>query len=398
MPHIRDGSTSSLPDTKSDLVELCDLEKRLVTVASQMGNAVIVAAGSSATDWAALVTPFATRCQVVVPDQGETDLAAALTTRTINHVFLLRLSGTAVASYLDGVVPLLAHGRVGVISIADIEVRAVLPAIAARLVPADYHLFAMSDDGSQMAELRSWVDGLHSTRFVAVHRRLIALLLHNDHRGLDLHALVQDYGIDLAGLIHLGAFDGEEVTLYRQIGEFPIVLVEANPQIYQRLAARMTGQANIFTVSAAISDHDGPVLLHLCNDDESGSILPLDGIGQAFPGTAEIGTIEVQGRSVDSLFADFRRAGHPAAVANVLVSDIQGAELRALRGAETTLGQFAAVLLELSFGELYTGCAQVEEIDEFLTERGFRRVAMASAWHPSWADAFYVPVPRVRYH
>jgi FkbM family methyltransferase len=355
-----------------------------------MGNAVIGAAGSGASDWAGLVTPLASRCRVVAPDEGELDLAAALAARAINHVFLLRLSGAAVVSYLDSIAPLLAHGRVGVISIANIEVRAVLPAIAARLVPAEYHLFAVSDDGSQMAELRSWVDGLRSTRFVAVHRRLIALLLHNDHRGLDLAALARNNGIDLAGLIHLGAYDGEEVTLYRQIGEFPIVLVEANPQIYQRLVTRMVGQANVFTVPAAISDQDGPVLLHLSNDDQSGSILPLDGVGQAFPGTAETGTIEVQGRTVDSLFADFHRARHPAAMTNMLVSDIQGAELRALRGAETTLGQLAAILLELSFDELYTGCAQVEEIDAFLTQRGFTRVAMVSAWHPSWADAFYV--------
>jgi hypothetical protein len=76
-----------------------------------------------------------------------------------------------------------------------------------------------------------------------------------------------------------------------------------------------------------------------------------------------------------------------------MVSDIQGAELLALRGARETLPQFDAIVLEVSFDDLYTGCAQVEEIDQFMETAGFERIATVSTWHPSWSDAFYLRRP-----
>jgi hypothetical protein len=41
---------------------------------------------------------------------------------------------------------------------------------------------------------------------------------------------------------------------------------------------------------------------------------------------------------------------------------------------------------------LYRGGAQIDEIDDLLSASGFRRVALVSAWHASWGDAFYIRV------
>jgi hypothetical protein len=75
---------------------------------------------------------------------------------------------------------------------------------------------------------------------------------------------------------------------------------------------------------------------------------------------------------------------------NLLCIDIQGAELRALRGATRTLQSIDAINIEINFEEMYAGCAQVEDIDDFLAELGFDRVATLTPYHSFWGDALYV--------
>ena len=80
---------------------------------------------------------------------------------------------------------------------------------------------------------------------------------------------------------------------------------------------------------------------------------------------------------------------------NILVLDIQGAELQALHGAASTLDDVEIVVTEVNFDELYAGCAQIEDMDIFLTERGFSRKVTSSPFHPSWGDALYARLPRI---
>ncbi len=62
----------------------------------------------------------------------------------------------------------------------------------------------------------------------------------------------------------------------------------------------------------------------------------------------------------------------------------------ALRGATDLLPRLDAVLVEVNFAELYEGCAQIEDIDDFLATHGFVRVMTMSGYRGSYGDAFYV--------
>ncbi|MEW6065207.1 MAG: FkbM family methyltransferase [Bacillota bacterium] len=75
---------------------------------------------------------------------------------------------------------------------------------------------------------------------------------------------------------------------------------------------------------------------------------------------------------------------------NILNIDIQGAELKALKGAVNVLHFIEVINTEVNFKELYEGCALIHEIDEFLEEHGFERIETTCPFHPSWGDAFYV--------
>jgi len=71
---------------------------------------------------------------------------------------------------------------------------------------------------------------------------------------------------------------------------------------------------------------------------------------------------------------------------------VQGAERMVLEGAGELLRHVDLVSLEVNFEELYEGCAQIEAIEAMLGDKGFRRVALASPYHPSWGDAVYARV------
>jgi hypothetical protein len=85
-----------------------------------------------------------------------------------------------------------------------------------------------------------------------------------------------------------------------------------------------------------------------------------------------------------------RRGNKNAYSTDFLSIDVQGAEALVLKGAMKTLRYIDAVSIEVNFTDLYEGCAQIEDIENMFRAVGFRRAALISAYHPSWADAVYI--------
>lgn len=96
---------------------------------------------------------------------------------------------------------------------------------------------------------------------------------------------------------------------------------------------------------------------------------------------------------LDEFFHDWCSPGndfipHLSEGLDFLNMDIQGAELKALRGMGDILKQFKWAYLEVNKAELYKGCALVEDIDLYMLSYGFRRVE--TSWTGAmWGDALY---------
>lgn len=74
---------------------------------------------------------------------------------------------------------------------------------------------------------------------------------------------------------------------------------------------------------------------------------------------------------------------------NVLNIDAQGYELSVLKGAIDVIGDLDAVYAEINRGEVYEGCAYVNELDAFLAAFRFHR--KETDWYGgSWGEALYV--------
>ena len=69
--------------------------------------------------------------------------------------------------------------------------------------------------------------------------------------------------------------------------------------------------------------------------------------------------------------------------------DIQGYELQALKGMSCQLHFIKVVYCEVNFQEVYKNNTMVYEVDQFLSQYGFKRVA-TSKCKEGWGDAIYV--------
>lgn len=197
---------------------------------------------------------------------------------------------------------------------------------------------------------------------------------------IDFPAELARYDLQPKTVLHIGAHEGQEDATYRQIGATPIY-VEANPEVFARLRENVPDrECHLF----AISDTIGTAQFHVTSMDQSSSLLQLGKHAKIYPDIVETKTVEVQCTTVNELFADRHDS------IDMINLDIQGAELMALRGATNILPSVSCILTEVNRDELYKGCAQLNEIDEFLGEFDFTRVRESYPYHKSWGDAFYV--------
>lgn len=192
------------------------------------------------------------------------------------------------------------------------------------------------------------------------------------------------------GVIHVGAHDGGEIEFYLNLGFKKSIWVEANPSVYNRLLQNVANYSEFMDSKCfnfAASDNDGDAVFNITNNDSaSSSILKLKTHSMYYPHVTVSDSITVKTTTLDNLFL---RTGIDVRDYTVLNMDIQGAELLALRGADKLVLQcINLIYLEVNFEELYEGCALVGDIDEFLSNHGFKRT-VTEPTNFGWGDAIY---------
>ena len=191
--------------------------------------------------------------------------------------------------------------------------------------------------------------------------------------------LLPGEGTPPRGVLHVGAHYGQEIETYLACGFDPIILIEANPVVFERLSRHVAfwrdwiavlheryGMARlprIIPIQTAASDRCGHAALHVAEHDPQSSILaPLD------PQIRARGTIEVVCGTLDRILAD---QGVPSSAVGMLSMDVQGAEGMVLAGASELLREVDIVLTEVSYEPRYRRGVSAEEIDGILTAAGF---------------------------
>ncbi|RZI81731.1 MAG: FkbM family methyltransferase [Rubrivivax sp.] len=253
-----------------------------------------------------------------------------------------------------------------------------------------FHLYGLTEAGVYPLPPESITQPIS---MLAIQERLVPLLFKRPGNDMiDLHAQCQQHGIQVRGVIHVGAHEGKEIGLYENtLNAQRVLYVEANPAVFARLTSNINERADkksaVILVNRAVSDTNGTLQLHLATFDQSSSILPMELHREVYPQVEPAGSIDVQASRLDDLMADF--ALNPTGF-NLLNIDVQGAEALVLRGAPEVLKHVEAVNVEVNFADLYRGGALIEDIEAILLAAGFKRVALCCPYHPTWGDALYI--------
>ena len=208
----------------------------------------------------------------------------------------------------------------------------------------------------------------------------------------DLNAIEQHTGIKITGAIHVGAFLGEELSQYRALGLTNTILFEPQKKLFDIVNFKCIVKEKAFNVALGseesvvgmfISDREGGVSN---GAGASSSILaPKKHLTEhpevTFPSKESI-TVKRFDKFVQENGVDI--SNH-----NLLNIDVQGYELEVLKGMGEELEKIQLIIAEVNRDEMYEGCPMIEDVDDYVKEFGFERVAVA--WQSeSWGDALYV--------
>jgi FkbM family methyltransferase len=197
---------------------------------------------------------------------------------------------------------------------------------------------------------------------------------------LPFDELVKKYLLRISGVLHVGAHEGEENSAYKAQGiqQENIYWIEANPTLCYKLARDLPN-----VIQCAVSDKVEQVTFHVTNNYQSSSILDLKEHRVEHPHIHVIEKLQLSTNTLDFVVET------NAIRANFLNMDIQGAELKCLKGFEKNISMIDYVYTEINTKELYSGCALLNEMDDWLNAHGFERKETRMTDH-GWGDAFYM--------
>jgi FkbM family methyltransferase len=198
-------------------------------------------------------------------------------------------------------------------------------------------------------------------------------------------------------ILDVGANVGQTLEAYKSLfPEAEVHCFEPYPDSYRTLQELASQFSRTQTHKLAVAERAGESTFYINPVfHPTNSLLPRPASGrQYYPTGAELEkTISVK---TDTLDAIVRRLN--LSRVNVLKMDIQGAELSALQGAESLLGEGAIdlIMLEIMFVPHYEGGALFHELHEFLRLKSYSLFGIYDAhfddmnWQMRFADAIFI--------
>ena len=198
---------------------------------------------------------------------------------------------------------------------------------------------------------------------------------------IPLHELVQKYGILFKGVLHIGAHECEELVDYeRYLQRNQILWVDALPDKVEFCKNKFP---NLLIENAIVSDKIETVTFNVSNNGQSSSMLEFGLHSHYHPQVHYVNSFEGETKLLKDIICKYDIDY------NFLNLDIQGAELKALKGMEEYLNKVDYIYTEVNSDYVYKECALISELDEYLLKFGLNRVE--TKWTDcKWGDAFYM--------
>jgi FkbM family methyltransferase len=199
---------------------------------------------------------------------------------------------------------------------------------------------------------------------------------------ISLDELIKKYNISFKGILHVGAHECEELQLYEKyIDRSNILWVDA---LLDKVIANKNKYENLLIEHAVVSDKVENLKFYRSNNDQSSSIFNLGLHKQFHPEVHYVNYYNVETIMLNSILPKYNINY------NFINLDIQGAELKALKGMESYLEKIDYIYSEVNEDYVYEGCNLITEIDDYLNKFNFKRVETAWYGNCKWGDAFYI--------
>ena len=188
------------------------------------------------------------------------------------------------------------------------------------------------------------------------------------------------------GVLHVGAHEAQERNDYIAADFRKRCWVEANPQVCERLLRSIAGPDDLI-YNAIVSETDGEeTKFHVASNGQSSSILPLKVHAEIYRDIVYTGYYSGKSTSLRTILESIPESE----TYDFINLDIQGVELRAIKGLGDRLSQFRAVYAEVNTLEMYEKCDMMADMDLFLESKGFTKIGYKLWGNDGWGDALYV--------
>ena len=206
---------------------------------------------------------------------------------------------------------------------------------------------------------------------------------------IDFTRVIHTIGHVPTGVIHAGAYTGEEFHHYLANGIDNCIFFEANPVLAEKLRGHVGKDRAFEYLLHEVDDLEIPFKLIYSDDGQNmgcSSVFDLDKHAEYYPHCKKVNEIILKTKSLNTIFHLHELADDRFDFINI---DVQGAELLVLKGASYILPYIDAIMTEFTTESLYKGGCQLSDLDEYLIPMGFER-KITEFVHPVWGDALYV--------
>ncbi len=221
------------------------------------------------------------------------------------------------------------------------------------------------------------VSGL--TRFRQELRALVDKQYRRAFRNLR-HLPRRNYRFVIDGGANRGAFTDAFLQLHQPER---LVLVEAIPDLAEKLRAKYDGDPRVTVVSTALSDSDGEAQFKINRSEASSSLLAIDPRNSEwFARDLRVAqTVKVTTMTLSTLMNE-----QGFETVDLLKLDLQGAERLVLTAGEQMLDRVRVIYTEVFFEQLYAGAWLFWDMNEFLSRRGFKLCGLSNIVHAPDGD------------
>ena len=191
------------------------------------------------------------------------------------------------------------------------------------------------------------------------------------------------WSINPTGVLHVGAHEAEEAPDYEKANWIPVIWVEGQVDLANRLKARLDPSRHT-VIQAFVWDQSGEVLtFKQTNNSQSSSLLDFGSHATDYPNVRVQDEYTVTTSRLDAALPKLGEF-------DFINLDLQGVELQALLGLGEQINKAKWIYTEVNKKNVYKNCTLVRDLDLYLDQHQFRRVATRWVRGKGWGDALYV--------